>query len=277
MQLTETGIAGNADAGADLDGVLALGPGEIIQEMVYGHLEIVTVGKTGIEGIKSVPRQIGIPHKAGALAGESPTECVDHAVADQRGIAQGHAFAEIYKSLFRRIIGQERSLRIEKILDCPAPEKCLRAFCREVVIDAGDVGVVVEVERRPPAKSGIVEAIANGKIVTGQVSVGNVEILDHVGIGGDWYVERIEAGNLCRIETKKTRGVIVRLAAYSGDASTWARYRVGGSVSKRGALIQHYAITQRGSRNITHDALLFAQARTFVVVEKEKAVFVVQA
>src|SRR5260370_26637171 len=85
-------------------------------------------------------------------------------------------------------------------------------------------------------------------------------------------MERIEDGDLLGGQPEETRSDGIVLVTKPCNASTRTRACVGSSVGIWCALVQNYAIAQRGGRNIAHHALLLSQAGSFVVVEEKEPI-----
>src|ERR1700716_1067161 len=102
--------------------MLPLRQGEIIEKVVHCYLRVVAVNNTLVQTVEDVPFLIAVPHKAGALAGESPGGRVHHGRAENGCVSQGEAFTVVRQSLLGRGSWQERGLRIRHILQVTAPE-----------------------------------------------------------------------------------------------------------------------------------------------------------
>src|SRR5882757_7628318 len=94
--------------------------------------------------------------------GESGTE--------NRKIPEYKTFAVINGGLFRGIARQERSARIAQILQRPAPEQVMAAVGSETVIEARDEDIVVKFGGRAEDKTGIIQAVSRGKIISHRLS-----------------------------------------------------------------------------------------------------------
>ena len=165
VEKTRSGIAGKANSGPELKDMRLLRPGEIIQQVVNGHLEIATVGDALIHPEERVPGLVGITYDAEALAGESPVKRISERGAEHGGVAEGKAFAVIGSGLFGRIARQERGSRVAQILQRAAPEDGVAAIGGETVIDAGNENIVIQSGGSPENEASIVQTITGGSIV----------------------------------------------------------------------------------------------------------------
>src|ERR1700738_3180306 len=183
VQITRAGIAGQADRSPKLEGMRLPGPRQIILQVVQAYLEIVAVNDSLIQPQEFVPGLVGISDDAKALPRKSPEKRICEIGVEHRGIAESKAFAVVDVGLFRRIARQKRSARVAYILECSTPEQQVPAVCCETVIKAGDEDIVVQFGGCAENESGVIEAIAGGKIVGYRPTIaeGLIEITGVIG------------------------------------------------------------------------------------------------
>src|SRR2546422_4744873 len=267
MLQAEPRIADIADIAAQLKGMLALGPGEIVQQIVSGRLSAVAVGKAWIQTVEGVPLLVRVPDEACALASEPPVEGVDHGWAEDGCVSHNESFAVVYQGGQGSRPRQEGLLWVDYILQSAAPKQSVFAVGGEVVIEAGSEGGVIEADRCAETEAHVVKAIAHGGVVTAQSRVGVLEVAEHGRIGPS--AEGVEVSNIIRTEHEEAglrciRGQAIPLhrAARAGDS-------VELSVRQEGALVLKDAIAHGGAGNSLHRAVLFPPAGS-LVIDKEK-------
>ena len=116
MLVTEARVSGEADVRAELEGVLAFGPGKIVEQIVHRGLSIVTIDDALIESVENVPLRVRIADDSSALPREAPMEAVHGVRAQYRRIAHDKSLAVVIDDRFRWASGQKRGLRVVEIL-----------------------------------------------------------------------------------------------------------------------------------------------------------------
>src|SRR6266403_1388009 len=149
-------------------------PGEIIQQVMNAHLEIVAIGDALIEPQKSVPRLVVVAHNAEALPRVSPTEGIGESRAKNSGIAEGEPFAMVCGVLLGSVSGQEGGSGVSQILHGAAPEDQVPAVGGETIIHARAEG--------PIQISRVIGNVEHGGINPGRSPWG-------IGIGATPWVE----------------------------------------------------------------------------------------
>src|SRR2546428_4848628 len=160
--------------------MLAFGPGEIIEQILNGRLQVVAVCEALIKIVEHVPLLVRVPHETSALASESPMEGINHCGAENGGVSHNKSFAVVFHSLHRRCPRQEGLLWVEYILQSAAPKQSVLAIRGDVVIEAGDESVVIEPDGSAETKAHVVKAIAHKAVVAAQSRVSLLEEAVHI-------------------------------------------------------------------------------------------------
>ena len=251
--------------------MFALGPGEIVQQIVCGRLRVVAVGEAWREIVERVPLLgVGVPHETNALASESPMERINNCRAENRGVSHNKSFAVVYEGLLGRRPRQEGFLWVEYVLQSAAPKQSVLAISSKVVVEAGNEDVVIESDGCAETEAHVVKAIAYGDVVTTESRVGLLEVGVHVIPGRQTKCsERIERCNIIRTQRQKAGLRCVRGQANPLHRSARAGRRIEGSVGFQRALVLNDAIAHGGAGNTAHRAVLLPPACS-LVIDKEK-------
>src|SRR4030088_954959 len=194
MQVAGARIAREAEVSAELEGMRALRPGEVIHQVVNWNSKILAIGESLVEADERVPLLIGVTHDAEALAGESVAEVVHHGSAEHGGVTDCETPAVIGHDRFGSGSAQEWLGRVIDVLQVATPEQSVLAGGVEVIVESGNEGGVIQLDRSAEAVAGIVQAVTNGKVVGDQVSESLIEVVEHDGIGSG--AGRIDAGDI---------------------------------------------------------------------------------
>src|SRR5467141_199002 len=142
-----------------------LSPGEIIQQVMRAHLEVVAIGETLIQSQKCVPWLVRIAQDPNALPGESPTEGIGKSGAQDSCVANGKSFTVVDIGLLGSIARQEGGTRIANILQVASPKDEVLAVGAEAVIRTSDENIVVQAGRRAENETGVVQTVTGEKVV----------------------------------------------------------------------------------------------------------------
>src|SRR3981189_1045211 len=93
VQIARTGITGEGNGGPELQGMPTFGPGEIVQQVMRTHLEVVAIGNALVQPQKRVPRLVathGTTYSIHAitLPRVSPTKGIRESGAKNGGVTQ---------------------------------------------------------------------------------------------------------------------------------------------------------------------------------------------
>src|SRR2546428_10146451 len=81
--------------------MLAFGPGEIIEQILNGRLQVVAVCEALIKIVEHVPLLVRVPHETSALASESPMEGINHCRAENGGVSHNKSLSVVFHNLHR--------------------------------------------------------------------------------------------------------------------------------------------------------------------------------
>jgi hypothetical protein len=92
-------------------------------------------------------------------------ERIDHARAQNGGVPDDESLAVLGHSLLRGRTRQEGGLWVIQILQGASPEQSVLAVRSEMVVKAGDEGIVIETNGRAESEAGIVKAVPYGVVI----------------------------------------------------------------------------------------------------------------
>src|SRR5579862_8366872 len=254
-------VIDDADVAAELEGVLALGPGNIVHQVMHRN------GEAGgrclaMQVIKSteVNERRGLQaHAVNTFTDESITEVVDQVVAQDCRVADGDTLVVTLVGNVRRISGKLRTVVANSsnavILQVPAHEQPMVAVLRQVIVQLQDVGIQFRGSSCRELVAAEIEAI------THNIGVGKWILVE------DLHNRRIGAG----AQRAGTAGAEAR-------SSTAVRVHTGNLLWRKpydAARVRDVAdepITQIRAGHGPDNGRVLAQALPFVGAEEEQAV-----
>src|ERR1700674_3733082 len=251
MQIAGAGIAGEANGGPELESMILLGPGEIIEKVMRAHLEIMAISDSLIQPQKSVPRLVGITHHAKALPCVSPVKGIGESGAKNGGVAQCEAFTVVGGGLLGSISRKEGSSRVPQILRGAAPEQEVPAVGGKAVIRARDEDIVIQAGGGAENEAGIVQTIARRRIVGHRLTLAEdlIQVASVIG--------QVEHGG---INPDVTRVKVFQVGRRKGCNSAVH------------ILIPEDSLAESGRGNDALGTLLLSLTRSLVISEEKQAV-----
>src|SRR5215469_17805792 len=165
--------------------------------------------------------------------------------------------------------GQEGLLRIEDILQCPAPKQGVLAIGRKMVVQAKDEGVVVEFDRSCETVSGVVETITHSGFGGNEIAKGRLEVI--VEEGGVDPLDPLRTAGIKLADLVWSECVVSRLVGVALTAHTQHISTVGACRCIRTLVLDH-TIEERWGGDVSYNAGRFASPGALVIGKEEGAI-----
>src|SRR5215467_168971 len=166
--------------------------------------------------------------------------------------------------------GQEGLLRIEDILQCPAPKQGVLAIGRKMVVQSKDVGVVVEFDWSCKTVSGVVETITHSGFGRNEIAKGRLEVI--VEEGGVDPLDPLRTAGIKLADLVWSECVVSRLVGIALAAHTQHTSAVGACGWIRTLVFDH-TIEERWGGDVSYHAGRFASPGALVIGKEEGAIF----
>ncbi len=146
-------VANQKYIGTELEGVILTGPVQTVAQLVGGHEENSGARKRNevVQPVQQNRRILRDPCGLASLADVAPVKVVDQLGRDERTESDGDALAVVQYCRGGGLAGELLQSRFFEILRLTAQKQGLRAVGRDVVIEAGNVGVETGVGVRSEA------------------------------------------------------------------------------------------------------------------------------